>query len=236
MENDRDFFSEITEDDITAVNDSGFQVTDELPDIPAELFKYYNSHYKYALFIKSDDLQLEDDCLKILDKLINRVLYFLDQMEVEHSEFIIRDRWMERDTEQDKLHVFDINSLKFITIYEKTELVKRNGKMTDLILLKKMYITTFINIPEFENDAKQLYRFFYRLLGLIWKIDASRKIFTNLVLARLPMGVNSFYIRLENYLRNTLCLDVDYKYRIDNDNIFDYKQHIMHRIEDFIKQ
>lgn len=78
--------------------------------------------------------------------------------------------------------------------------------------------------------------FFYRLLGLIWKIDASRKIFTNLVLARLPIGVNSFYIRVENYLRNTLCLDVDYKYRIDNDNIFDYKQHIMHRIEDFIKQ
>ena len=238
IENDRDVFSDITEDDIiTAVNDSGFHVTDELSDIPAELFEYYNSHYKYALFIKSDDnLQLEDDGFKILDKLINRVLYFLNQMGVEHSEFIIRDRWMERDTEQVKLHVFDINSLKFITIYEKTELVKRNGKMANLLFLDKMYITTFINISEFENDAKRLYRFLYTLLGLVWKIDASRKIFTNLVLARLPMGVNSFYIRVENYLRNTLCLDVDYKYRIDNDNIFDYKQHIMHRIEDFIKQ
>ena len=237
IENDRDVFSDITEDDIiTAVNDSGFQVTDELPDTPAELFEYYNSHYKYALFIKSDNLQLEDDCLKILDKLINRVLYFLDQIGVEHSEFIIRDRWMERDTEQDKLHVFDINSLKFVTIYGKTELVKRNGKMTDLIFLKKMYITTFINIPEFENDAKRLYRFLYILLELVWKIDASRKIFTNLVLARLPMGVNSFYIRVRNYLRNTLCLHVDYKDLIDNDDNFYYKLYIMNRIEKFIKQ
>ena len=54
IENDRDVFSDITEDDIiTAVNDSGFQVTDELPGTPDELFEYYNSHYKYALFITS---------------------------------------------------------------------------------------------------------------------------------------------------------------------------------------
>lgn len=240
IENDRDFFSDITEDDIIADNDSGFQVTDELPDTPTELFEYYNSHYKYVLFVKANDLQLVDNGIKIIETLIKRVSYFLEQMGVEYSDFIIRDSWTE--TLIYRLNIINIKNLKFISAYSKTELLKCGDKLSNLFFLDRLYITTFINIPDYDNDVNKLYRFLYRflyrLITVVGGIGDSGRLLTDIVLSRLPFGVNSFYTRLRDAdeLTNTLKLFVEYKHAIDNDINFEYKQYLLNDIKRFLNQ
>ena len=186
------------------------------------------------MWIAVKDIHNNKDYIKSINKITKKVLYFLDTLNIEHSEFIIRD--YSEGYVRHPVKVYKYDKYKFFTAYNDY-ILDDNGMLKSAYFFKMLYVTVFINIPDKYNNAERLYSMLYRLLNILYNNPTESKIAHNIILTSLPIGVNyDFILRNseDNRNWNVIYLNKYIKDRIDNNDSF-FKSQTMSEITGFLK-
>lgn len=192
-----DFFKdiEITDDDIHTDKD---EITSEFS--PADYFDSLYSKYGHTLWLTVNDFIDDDNHIAKFNLIKKKLEYFLDTMNIEHSEVFIVEGGDIYD--KSELRCYNYGNFKFFSEDEE-DILSSNGKLKKCYAYRRLFIVTYINFPVYIS-FKKAYVTTYRLLSMLWKNDYNYRIIQRITMTYPPCFVEDF--KHKDYKDNSIGL------------------------------